>query len=69
MSQNNQAQQRQQDQQRRSVFAMPGKRDEDEYSQSYVAMLNVMRRLYDLYGDPAIGEIITKAERALGRSR
>lgn len=68
MSQHNQTQQRQQDQ-RKPVFTLPGKREEDEYSQSYVAMLNVMRRVHDLYGDPAIGDIIKKAERALARAR
>jgi hypothetical protein len=44
------------------------RRDEDNtLTQSYVEMLNVMRRMFDLWGDPAIGEIIVKAERALGR--
>jgi hypothetical protein len=42
-------------------------RDEGGFTQSFVAMLNVMRRLHDLYGDPDIQQIITKAERALAR--
>lgn len=60
MSQHNQAQQ-----QRKPFLQMqPAKREADDYAQSYSAMLDVMRKLYDLYGDPAIGEIIKQAERA-----
>lgn len=44
-------------------------RDGDEFGQSYVAMLNVMRRIYDLGGDPGIKAIIDKAELALARAR
>jgi hypothetical protein len=61
-----------QQQQRKPMLQMPSiKRvsEEDEYAQSYVAMLNVLRRYFDLTGDPFIKPIIEKAERALGRSR
>jgi hypothetical protein len=44
-------------------------REEDAFTASYVEMLNVMRRIYDLGGDPGIRDIIAKAERALGRAR
>jgi hypothetical protein len=64
MSQHNHAQQQQQ---RKAFF---GKReDEDEYTQSFVAMLNVLRRYYDLTGDVFVKPILEKAERALARSR
>jgi hypothetical protein len=44
------------------------RRDEDNsFTQSYIEMLNVLRRLYELQGDPSINEIVVKAERALGR--
>ena len=52
-----------------NTLRMPTKQvhDEDEFTQSYVAMLGVMRRVYDLGGDPGIKLIIDKAERALAR--
>jgi hypothetical protein len=54
---------------RKPTVQMPLKqvRDEDDFTQSFVAMLNVMRRIYELGGDPGIKTIIDKAERALGR--
>lgn len=39
----------------------------DGYQASFVAMLNVMRRIHDMTGDPAIKNIIDDAERALSR--
>ena len=41
--------------------------DQDSFAHSYVAMLNVIRRCYDLWGDPELKLIIDKAERALAR--
>jgi hypothetical protein len=54
---------------RKPTLQMPLKqvRDEEDFTQSFVAMLNVMRRIYELGGDPGIKTIIDKAERALGR--
>ena len=52
-----------------NTLRMPTKQvhDEDEFTQAYVTMLGVMRRVYDLGGDPEIKNIIDKAERALAR--
>jgi hypothetical protein len=55
---------------RKPTLQMPSfkqMRDRDEFTEAFVEMLNVMRRIHDLGGDPGIKEIITKAERALGR--
>lgn len=49
-----------------NTLRMPNRRDEqDELTQSFIAMLNVMRRCYELWGDPEIKRIIDKAERSL----
>jgi hypothetical protein len=42
-------------------------REEDQFQHAFIAMLNVMRRIHDMTGDPSIKEIIDKAERALAR--
>ena len=66
MNQHNHAQQAQQP--RKPMLQMPGgRREADEYGQSYLAMLNVMRRIYDLWGDLEIKRIIDEAERALAQ--
>ena len=48
---------------------MPVRRErtEDEFISSYLEMLNVMRRIHDLGGDPHIRDIIARAEAALAR--
>lgn len=52
----------------RKTLTMPFKRnDEDEYGQSYLAMLDAIRRYYERTGDPFVKPIIENAERALRR--
>jgi hypothetical protein len=46
---------------------MRRERAEDEFISAYTDMLGIMRKLFDLGGDPNIKAIIEKAEAALGR--
>jgi hypothetical protein len=50
---------------RKPVLSLGGRRDEDEFMPSFIAMLNVLRKYYDQTGDLMVKPIIDKAERAL----